>query len=58
VVINAAMLGMTAWAAGELGLNVRVAGFWSAVGGALVISAVSLLAALIVRPPSVSYRRD
>ena len=46
VVVNAAMLGVTAWAAGALGLNFRVDGFWSAIGGALVISAVSLLAQL------------
>ena len=46
VVVNAAMLGVTAWAAGGLGLNFRVDGFWSAIGGALVISAVSLVAQL------------
>ena len=57
VVINAAMLGATARAAGQLGLDFRVAGFWSAVGGSLVISAVSLLASLIVRRPRVTYRR-
>lgn len=44
MVVNAAMLGATAWAAGQLGLNFRVEGFWSAVAGALVISAVSLAA--------------
>ena len=46
VVVNAAMLGVTAWAASGLGLNFRVDGFWSAIGGALVISAVSLVAQL------------
>ena len=46
VVVNAAMLGVTAWAASGLGLNFRVDGFWSAVGGALVISAVALVAQL------------
>ncbi len=50
VVINAAMLGATAWAAGQLDLNFTVDGFWSAVSGALVISAVSILASVIVRP--------
>ena len=53
VVINAAMLGVTAWAAGQIGLNFRVDGFWSAVFGALVISAVSLVAAMLIRPPRV-----
>ena len=46
VVINAAMLGVTAWAASGLGLNFEVDGFWSAIAGALVISAVSLVAQL------------
>src|SRR5713101_1726226 len=53
VVVNAAMLGVTAWAAGGLGLNFRVDGFWSAVFGALVISLISLLAASLIRPPRV-----
>lgn len=50
VVINAAMLGATAWAAGRLELNFSVDGFWSAVLGALIISAVSITASLVVRP--------
>ena len=54
VVVNAAMLGATAWAAGQLGLNFTVDGFWSAVSGALVISVVSLIATVIARP----RRRD
>ncbi len=49
-VINAAMLGATAWAAGQLELNFSVDGFCSAVWGALIISAVSLLATVIARP--------
>ena len=47
VVINAAMLGLTAWAAGQLELNFHVDGFWSAVFGSLVISVVSLLATVV-----------
>jgi putative membrane protein len=43
------MLGATAWAAGQLELNFTVDGFWSAVWGALIISAVSMLAA-VARP--------
>lgn len=53
VVINAAMLGVTAWAAGQLELNFHVDGFWSAVFGALVISAVSIVATWLIRPPRV-----
>jgi putative membrane protein len=47
VVVNAAMLGVTAWAASRLGLNFTVDGFWSAIAGALVIGAVSLAAQLL-----------
>lgn len=49
-VINAAMLGATAWAAGQLELNFEVDGFWSAVWGALIISAVSMFATVVARP--------
>jgi putative membrane protein len=49
LVINAALLALTAWAAGQLGLTMHVAGFWSALGGAVVISAVSLLASSLTR---------
>jgi putative membrane protein len=53
IVINAAMLGATAWVAGQLDLNFTVDGFWSAVFGSLVISAVSIAAAIVIRPPRV-----
>lgn len=55
VVVNAAMLGATAWAAGQLGLNFAVDGFWSAVFGALIISVVSLLANLVIGRPRVRF---
>lgn len=51
IVVNAAMLGATAWAAGQLGLNFTVDGFWSAVFGALIISAVSFIATFVLSPP-------
>jgi putative membrane protein len=47
LVINAAMLGVTAWIAGRLGLNFTVDGFWSAVFGAIVISLVSFVATMV-----------
>ena len=50
IVVNAAMLGATSWTAGQLNLNFTVDGFWSAVGGALIISAVSIVAAIVARP--------
>lgn len=38
VVINAALLLLTSWIAGEVGLGFEVDGFWSAVLGAIVIT--------------------
>ncbi len=48
-VINAAMLGLTSWVAGELGIGFGVAGFGAAFWGALVISIVSLALTLLIR---------
>jgi len=51
LVINAAMLALTAWIASLFDLDVRVDGFWAAFLGALLISFVSLLlSALVGRP--------
>lgn len=50
LVVNAALLAVTAWAAGQLGLTLTVDGFWSALFGALVISIVSMFASIVVRP--------
>ncbi len=41
LVVNAAMLMLTAWFGGILGIDFRVDGFWAAFLGALVISIVS-----------------
>jgi putative membrane protein len=41
VVINAAMLLLTGWLAGRLGIGFDVTGFWPAVGGAVVITVVT-----------------
>jgi putative membrane protein len=38
LVINAALLLLTSWIAGEIGLGFEVDGFWSAVLGAIVIT--------------------
>jgi len=48
-VINAAMLGFTAWVAGQFGIGFEVANFWAALWGALVISLVSLALTLLIR---------
>lgn len=49
LVINTALLGATAWIAGQLGLEFTIDGFWSAFFGALIISLVSLVASTFVR---------
>ena len=51
LVINAAMLALTAWIAGLFDLDVRVDGFWAAFLGALLISFVSLLLSTFVGRP-------
>ncbi|GAB3243193.1 phage holin family protein [Nocardioides dilutus] len=38
LVINAAMLRLTSWLAGEADIGFRVAGWWPAIGGAIVIT--------------------
>ena len=40
LVINAAMLLLTGWLAGQLDIGFHVTGFWVAVGGAIVITVV------------------
>ncbi len=41
LVINALMLLLTSWIAGEVGLGFHVEGFWTALGGALVVTIAS-----------------
>jgi putative membrane protein len=41
ILINAAMLGLTSWLADQLDIGFRVHGFWTAVGGAIVITIVT-----------------
>jgi putative membrane protein len=38
LVINAAMLRLTSWLAGELDIGFKVTGWWPAIGGAIVIT--------------------
>ena len=44
IVINAWRLMLTSWIAGVVGLGWHVDGFWTAVGGAIVVSIVSFIA--------------
>lgn len=48
-IVNALMLWLTSWIAGQLDVAFHVDGFWSAVLGGLVISFVSWLLNLLVR---------
>lgn len=49
IIVNAAMLAITAWLAGVLGLDFSIGSFfWDAVLGALVLSFVSMLLATLV----------
>ena len=41
LVINACMLMLTSWLAGKLDVGFHVDGFWTAVGGAIVITVVN-----------------
>ena len=43
LVINAGMLLLTGWLAEKLALGFRVDGFWTAVGGAIVITVTTWL---------------
>jgi putative membrane protein len=51
LVVNAALLAATAWAAGQLGLNFTIDGFWSAFLGGLILTLVSVAASIVVRRP-------
>ena len=53
LVVNALMLMLTSWIAGELDLGFHVDGFWVALGGSIVISLASaILEALLPNPRS------
>ena len=49
LVINAFMLMLTSWISEKLALGFRVAGFWPAFWGALVVSLVSMALSFAVR---------
>ena len=48
LVLNTALLGATAWVAGQLDLAFTIDGFWSAFFSALIISIVSLVSSTFV----------
>jgi putative membrane protein len=48
-VVNALMLMLTSWISGQLGLGFHVDGFWTALGGALVITIATWLLGLVLK---------
>lgn len=49
LVVNAAMLSLTSWLAGVIGLDFHVENFfWSAILGAIIISAVSMVVEMLL----------
>ena len=48
LLINALMLEVTEWLSGALGIAFFVHGFWTAVGGALVITVVTWIVGLVL----------
>ncbi len=56
IVVNALMLLLTSWIAGQIGLGFHVDGFWTAVGGSIVISLASLVLEALLPKPETAYR--
>jgi len=54
-VVNALMLMLTSWVSGVFDVGFHVEGFWTAVGGALVITVVSWVVGLAF-PPKDDWR--
>ena len=50
-VVNALMLLLTGWLSDQFGLNFHVDGFWTAVGGGIVISIVASLVGMVLPTP-------
>jgi putative membrane protein len=48
LVINTAMLGLTAWLAGQFDADVTITGFFPALFGAIIISVVSWVLSLVL----------
>lgn len=54
VIINAALLALTAWITGWFGLDFDVDGFWAAFWGAVIISVTSFVLTRVVDPRRVA----
>jgi putative membrane protein len=59
ILINTALLALTAWVAGKFdGIAFRIDGFWSAFFGAILISIVSFLLTRFINPGRVARHFD
>ena len=58
LVVNGLMLWLTSSLSESLGLGFHVSGFWAAFFGALVVSIVSALLSITIRPPARDYSRS
>jgi putative membrane protein len=57
LIINTAVLGLTAWIAGKFdSIHFDIDGFWAAFWGALIISIVSWLLNMVVNPGKIARR--
>lgn len=52
LVVNGLMLWLTSSLSGALGLGFHVSGFWAAFFGGLVVSVVSTILTIMVKPPT------
>ena len=48
LIVNTAMLGISAWLAGALGFDATIDGFWPTLGGAIVISIVGFILSMVL----------
>lgn len=58
LVINGLMLWLSSWIGAQFQIGFRVAGFWPAFWGALVVSVVSFFLSIILQPDRDSRRRE
>lgn len=57
VIINTALLGLTAWIAGKFdSIHFAIDGFWDAFWGAIIISIVSFLIGIYLNPKRIARR--
>jgi len=58
LIVNAMLLALTGWVAGQAGLGFTVNGFWAAFVGGLVVSVVSWALSLFLREDDHHHDRD